>query len=327
MNSEEFEVNNPFASLNSGERRTFVWRVYDSYNFKWYMSADEDADVIREYEPFLDEPALFLKFADLPSLDDRAVIELEDALEQEKALHDWIYDYGLLGLTPSDEAYRVPGSNKRIAERPQTSDPWAYANSYDDRGGPEETDKIFTLEQSNANHTLNLYKAALSKDVKELEKLLDFEGTAEEVPEWGEFIDRYFLERRHESRVDLLINIATRFVEMAVNRVLEKHTYPSLSFDLSEPLAEQEKLRNPQSLTASLWPRNLLGAMYLQFYWIITSSSNPSYCKYCQKPISYAPTMPGSGKRKTYKNKRFCNKQCRQNYNYHHHRKTGRQDP
>jgi hypothetical protein len=76
---------------------------------------------------------------------------------------------------------------------------------------------------------------------------------------------------------------------------------------------------------ASHWGvRNLLGAMYLQFNWLITSGAALSRCKYCGRLISYAPTWPESEGRKPRKDKEFCDSRCRQNYHYHNRIKPAR---
>ncbi len=334
IDAEDYIAYNPLASLNSGEQRTFVWRVYDHYRFKGYTSAADTAEVVREYEPLLDAPNLFFDFAELFANSNHKTRE-ESVLP---SLH-WIHTYGLLGLHPADEMYRLPGSNRRvpqedfekgnlnqysrqITEKAKTQ---FFVEAYDDRGGPEETANLFRRESAWAHRALNLYKAALSKDVTKLEKILDLERTAQRMPGVGEYVEQ-LLKRSTASYVDVLVDIATRQVVTQVQSVLSKFAYPSLNFDLSDPWADQRRLQSPQSLTASLWPRNLLGAMYIQFYWMITSESDLSYCKHCGKPISHTPLMPGSGKRKPYKNKEFCSKPCRQNYHYHHRKKHKRQD-
>lgn len=333
MDNEIFRAYNPLSSLNSGEQRTFSWRVYDHYRFKGYASAADTAEVVREYEPLLDEPNLFLDFAELFA--DYDETRKEDALR----IVRWIRTYGLLGLHPADELFRVPGSNRlvpqenfeelnlnqysrEITEKTKTQ---LFVESYDDRGGPEESALLFMRESIGAHRALTLYKAALSKDVPKLEEVLDLQGTAQRMPSVGDYIEQ-LLKRSTASYVDILVDIATRHVASQVQSVLSKFAYPSLGFDLSDPLADRCRLQSPQSLTASLWPRNLLGAMYIQFYWMMTSASELSYCKHCGKPISHTPMMPGSGKRKPYKNKEFCNKKCRQNHHYHHRRKHERQD-
>lgn len=346
LNTEDFGTYNPLASLRSGEQRTFVWQVYDHYRFKGYASAAETAEVVREYEPLLDEPYLFLEFAGLLESD------YDSHDEFIRAILLWIHHYGLLGLNRVDEGevYRMPGSNTWVEQQnfdaqvgslaataeDSRADYTAHINSlskkmylveeYVARGGPEETATSFIREAAAANRALKLYEAALYRDEKKLKELLDLEGTLERMPDMRKMLEQTLREEWLADNIDALVDQATRQVVMQVQEVLSKYVYPCLNFELSDPWAQKEKLQSPQSLTASLWPRNLLGAMYIQFYWIITSASTLSYCKHCEKHISYAPVMPGSGKRKTYKNKQFCSKQCRQNYDYHHRRKHKRND-
>jgi hypothetical protein len=73
---------------------------------------------------------------------------------------------------------------------------------------------------------------------------------------------------------------------------------------------------NRESLTASVWPRNLLGAMYLQFYWLITSG-DVTRCKFCNGVISLAPPTLGGKGRKVRADEQFCDSHCRQNHHYH----------
>ena len=83
------------------------------------------------------------------------------------------------------------------------------------------------------------------------------------------------------------------------------------------------------SLNASWGVRNLLGAMYLQFFWLVTSAGELSRCKYCGRIISYAPPVPvGEDRkaRKPRKDKEFCDSRCRQSYHYHNRVKPSRHD-
>jgi hypothetical protein len=55
---------------------------------------------------------------------------------------------------------------------------------------------------------------------------------------------------------------------------------------------------------------NLLGAMYLQMYWLMASGENVARCEYCGQIISFARSHPESRKRRS--DKRFCDDACRQ---------------
>lgn len=76
-----------------------------------------------------------------------------------------------------------------------------------------------------------------------------------------------------------------------------------------------------------VWDRwsffDLLGAMYLQMYWLIAAGGNVTRCDYCARIVSLA--RPGPGTRKPPQHKRFCDKACRQSYHYHNKVKPRRQ--
>lgn len=55
---------------------------------------------------------------------------------------------------------------------------------------------------------------------------------------------------------------------------------------------------------------NLLGAAYLQMYWLMTSGGDVARCEYCGQIISLARPHPEGRKRR--QDKRFCNDACRQ---------------
>ena len=55
---------------------------------------------------------------------------------------------------------------------------------------------------------------------------------------------------------------------------------------------------------------NLLGAMYLQMHWLLTSGGNLVRCEYCRRVISLARPHPQGRKRR--RDKRFCDDACRQ---------------
>jgi hypothetical protein len=63
---------------------------------------------------------------------------------------------------------------------------------------------------------------------------------------------------------------------------------------------------------------NLIGAMYTQFYRLMTTSESLSHCEQCGLPMSLGRPRPGDRKRRT--DKRFCNDACRQA----HHRSKER---
>lgn len=63
---------------------------------------------------------------------------------------------------------------------------------------------------------------------------------------------------------------------------------------------------------------NLIGVMYLQAHWMVTSGEELTHCENCGMPISFARPHPSG--RKGRRDKRFCDDACRQA----HHRSKKR---
>jgi hypothetical protein len=121
---------------------------------------------------------------------------------------------------------------------------------------------------------------------------------------------------------EVLVNAALRQVIEYALGDLYVYAYPSITYPLYDPVSVDQ-------LARSWGARNLLGAMGLQFYWLITSAGKLSRCKHCGRIISYAPPMPlgddERNARKLRKDKEFCDSRCRQNYYYHNRIKPVRQ--
>jgi hypothetical protein len=96
--------------------------------------------------------------------------------------------------------------------------------------------------------------------------------------------------------------------------------YPYIASGAPHRRRIPDHLYSLDGLAASWWPRNLLDAMYLQMYWLMTSSGDLARCKNCGHFISYAtPVLVGENHtaRKPRKDTEFCDSRCRQNYHYH----------
>jgi hypothetical protein len=281
----------------------FVWEVYDEYELAEsvdgvpYLRAGSSIGSIRykpqlsrEYHPLVENPDLFLDFA--------RICEQDDVLA---ALISWIAKNGLLGLTPVDK-----------------EDP-VYQHRSD--GGPNDSVQATKNEAQKAYFALILYEAALGKDKDKLEKIF---LPAEQGTRWLNDKRRSLSQRAKEKGVewgDILVDEALRRVLVLVQGALGSYTYPRIS-----PTVDyMEQPLTPERLTASWGVRNLLGAMYLQFYWMITSSGDLSRCKYCGHLISHARPLLGSGERKPRADKAFCSERCRHNDYYHNRRKPERQ--
>ncbi len=105
---------------------------------------------------------------------------------------------------------------------------------------------------------------------------------------------------------------------MVAERRVRALCYPQIT--LADPEGEYE----PNNLKSGWGYRNLLGMMYLQMHWLMTSSGDTVRCEHCGDIISLAKT-PVTGARKPPRHKRFCNEYCRYNHYYQTKKKPARE--
>jgi hypothetical protein len=295
-----------------------VWEVFERYEIQVpddglpYLEAT--GDVKKTYRPLADKPHLFLEFARLA----------ENPVNRE-VLESWVNEYGLLGMHYDDGRPYVPVYYPEPATPPLM---------YFTEGGPGETAGYYGLSVMEAGRVLSLYEAAVNKDADALMQLL------------GDLEVKHCIERALHAAVaqttgggrkaavdqdqiltEILVDKALMKVWHVVQDKLSNFTYPTINHELpstsalphfhkGEPLA-------PHRLGASWGFRNLIGAMYLQLYWLITSRAGIKRCKHCGRIISLAPPTSSEGKkgRKPRSDKEYCDKWCQQNYDYHKRRK------
>jgi len=323
LNREDLVGSNPLSGNHGEPYVPFRWGVYEEYEVlpatdgpgELYIQAAKrpghrDPVCVRIYNPLIDTPYLFLEFA--------RITECQDPF---RALMDWFHKYGLLGIT-------------RHNEQDQDGESWkgmVFPQRYnDDKGGLWDHFEAIWALAFEANETLILYEAALGRDEQKLELAL----FPEDDPEYAEERRRALAEKvaaTGSGWTDILIDSAlSQVLEYAMGNIYA-YAYPDVTFPQQHQLAhdpDSAPLLRVGQLARSWGARNLLGAMGLQFYWLITSASELAHCKHCNRIISYAPPMPvgDEGKaRKPRRDKEFCSTQCRQNYHYHNRIKPSRQ--
>jgi hypothetical protein len=305
----DFNITRP--SMGGGEPHfSGVWEVFEGYEIRRpndshsYIKAT--GGVKKIYRPLADTPHLFLEFA-----------RLGDEPLTEKRLYRWLEDYGLLGIHHDDGRPYFPVYYPEPATPPLM---------YDTEGGPEETLEYFALSAKEASDVLSLYEASLNRDEKKLGQLLGGQDVVGRIvkfqmdqmlgnsQERGEILDL----------VDVLVDHALMRVWHRIQLNLSNFAYPAINHELpnavSEPgLHKGGRTFTPQRLGAAWGFRNLLGAMWLQFYWLMTSRADIKRCKYCNRIIPLAPPIPQNGEkaRKRRSDAKYCDKSCQQNYDYH----------
>jgi hypothetical protein len=344
MGGEDFRSASPFEKgANSG---SFHWMVCE----KDYEIAEEDERLpyftassyerAKYYKPLVDTPHLFLEFA--------RIAERRGRLDE--GLDNWIRKYGLLGLSsqrpnePLELSSHVDWALNADFYPEVIVPPLRYSAA----GGPGDTLDAYRLEVAKANKLLTLYEALLNRDHEGLEKCFAFHArcTPEDLrKKWGAELEESvvedivhlkdfsiaFMPTLDDTLIynwvpgdwnTLLMKRAIDEIWMTVGSALSVFALPAITYQEGSNPARMAL--SPDKLTSTWRVRNLLGAIYLQFFWLITSMSDLSRCKYCGRIISYAPPMPQSEKRKPRKDKEFCDSRCRQNYHYHNRIKPAR---
>lgn len=321
LNREDFIGSNPF--VEEDQDTLSRWYVFDSYDFieqeggRGYFEAAKNAKISRRYHPLIETPHLFLEFA-----------RLYEARNVDNAIREWIGKYGLLGLQRF-ELQEDTGEEDWLGS-PKEDPPRFPGIMYSIEGGPQDTLVNFRREVYRANLVLTAYEEVLSKDVEnsyrgELDLTTDEERLTKAFLEEDE-ADEYAGPRLSPTReaTEALILVSLGRLSVHMQDILEAFTFPR--FTLRKP-STPESVRGwwtPKLLSPSWGYHNLLGAMYLQFYWLTTSASDLSRCKHCTRAISYAQPIARNQDRKPRKDKEFCDSRCRQNYHYHNRIKPNR---
>jgi len=328
------------------ERRRGSWRVYYHYEFRHddqdeaYVVAQtvgnpprfelryDDQRRVRvlsrtsgtrvaeepffEYPPLVSHRGLFLDFARLA----------DDGEITKEGWETWIKTYGVLGLEQHDmtryviERHQELGSSldELLIELRWLDDLGREYRLYSGStaGGPRESYAGFESEAYKANRLLKIYEAATAEDElgNDTPDMAMVKGWAEEEDGVSKWITTP--KRAKEW--------ALGFVGHAVQEVISEDCYP---------LLHQEGVE----LTQGWGFHTLLGAMYLQLAWLMTSKEK-ARCKWCGGVITFEqPTISSDdvgqkGYRKPYKtrvDKEFCGRMCKDRWYYQNKTKPERE--
>jgi hypothetical protein len=167
------------------------------------------------------------------------------------------------------------------------------------RGGKEDTVAAFAHEAWVANGCLKLYEAAIAEELD------------------ADLITSYMIPRG-EARLAAqppgkLRAWALDVVATETQARVAGNAYPAL-------YGEVGGFVQGWSFT------NLLGAMWLQMFWLLTATEAPRRCKNCDRIIAYEqPNQPQGTKKRGRKKEKFCNKECSDRYVYKTKTKPRRQ--
>jgi hypothetical protein len=228
-------------------------------------------------KPYIDEEGSVIVWGYSP-LEDKPDLFLKfarlyDKPDFEAAALDWCDRYGLPGGAGRKKKLRPPHiflSEDKLPRRMPIS--------------------AFREQAAEARRVLLIYEAVLNRDEKAALNLIHPEDLAH-------------LRSRGFTKVELgreALALALRSASGIVNDVVHDYCAPQL---ISTGV-------NDLGVRSSWAFGNLLGAMYLQMYWLMASGENVARCEYCGQIISFARSHPEGRKRR--RDKRFCDDACRQ---------------
>ena len=187
----------------------------------------------------------------------------------------------------------------------------AFSNRFGLPCGERQADSIsptrlkldeFYRESRKAYAALTLYEAVLQKD--EVAAAQIHEAHVDLDPR---FEQHFFVTQPHVSTgappltpLQGALAASVSVVRGTVEKLCKQAVY--VTFD--------EPIPTPDAVKVTWQFRNLLGAMYLQMWWVITSNGELSRCKNCGRLISLHRPRPSGRKRRS--DKVFCDDACRQ---------------
>ena len=269
------------------------WKVCEEYELRRLRNASEGdldkyfvvpkyssseppyEDKWRLYEPLEDTPDLFLKFARLHGADN-----------QIKAMLAWIRSYGTLGHGKPLGATGVP-----------------------------QNVKAFSDAVGQAAGVLTLYEAVLNGDSERARSAI-----LEDFPYVGlpwQLYNALTNRPPDMNKATIAAHIANSVEEFYGGDYLW-HALETAIEDVermvaglcSPGLTVKEGARDVADVTARWYFKSLLGAMYLQMYWLMAAGSDLARCEHCGRLISLSRPHPEGRKRR--RDKRFCDDACRQ---------------
>jgi hypothetical protein len=152
-------------------------------------------------------------------------------------------------------------------------------------------------DSESALRILRMYEAVINRDPVRADLLLREHYAAYDLPSEEELAEWSKWDPAREA-----LECVTVEVEMTVQRLC----LPYLGIDEAVKPPEVD----PTKVEAGWLFNNLLGAAYLQMYWLIASANELRRCEYCGRLISLARHR--SRKRKSRNDKKFCDEACRQ---------------
>jgi hypothetical protein len=253
-----------------------VWLVCDE---GYEISGDEIVAAL-EYSDLSDEWSAYSPLEDVPDL----FLKFGKLYEQadfERAALAFSNNYGLPG--GGQEIVDAERGLKRMPTRMKVSQ--------------------FRDEARRAWGVLALYESVLNGDAPAVKDLFLELRDDKVFSLWNEFFRFEQVEDSDQILLQIGLMSAAQTVEEAVHDVCRHRIRFTVKSDKSPDL----------SSVHTAWDfDNLLGAMYLQMWWLMASAGDITRCEFCGRIVSLARSHPEGRKRR--RDKRFCDDACRQAY-------------
>jgi hypothetical protein len=314
---DDFDITNELMKSRNEDSNT--WEVCEEYELRGEEGADynlvpkysiAERSKWKRYKPLEDHPDLFLKFARLNTQD----LHIDTIL-------DWTQRYGVLG----DDSPSLPiDARIEIIERYGVLVDIPHVGN---SGGGQNV-KAFKKATNEAAGALAMYEAVLNEDSEKAQTLVLEEFTC--IGSVGRMLSELpgdavaWRTRTPASLISGVVeeNYAGDYLSYAlhcavyeVDEMVQRLCYLKLIEGQKELL---EVHHDPSRVRAGWGFKNLLGAMYLQMYWLMAAGGTLRRCEHCGRIISLSRPSPES--RKYRQDKRFCDDACRQA----HHRSKKR---
>jgi hypothetical protein len=167
----------------------------------------------------------------------------------------------------------------------------------------EETLGLFFQEVDRAAGTLAMYESVLNHDSDAAEQVTCHTFRPLTEP----YLEEFWEGPKVSNDIPGYLGLALITASFEVSKMVERFVRLSLSVSPGVP--------SPSRVHAYYGFYSLLGAMYLQMFWVMESSGTVTRCQYCGKAIFLSRPNPGGRKRRT--DRRFCNDACRQAHHRH----------
>jgi hypothetical protein len=276
---------------------------------RWLITRSEAQNrEIRRYDPLQEESSLFRTFADTP-LTEEGILQFTRQYGR-LGVEKWVFSKEKLALAHSNEGQKL--EMKSLSQRVLDLN----------RGVSGESLGMWKQSIRHMRFALSLWDAIRSNDVGQLRRFILFQEGSDRAgwfiyrssEEVGDGYEGGVIEEtghdipanaRALLKPENVIRLALLVVQTLANEQLWTHAGPRLLYEPSTPLDDLAAEEFPQNkLTLRIVPKNLLGAMWLQYARGIDGNKNYRQCRACGKwfEISLEANRP---------TRFFCKDACR----------------